>query len=86
MTMAYVTTSMINSRSWNSEDTLTDLLDRYRGKGGEYDCIAPISGGRDSTYVLHQMVTSYNMRVLALTVDSGFITEDAYRMLSIIFL
>jgi len=61
------------------EEAFTELLDRYRGKGDEYDCIAPISGGRDSAYVLHQMVTRYDMRVLTLTVDSGFITEEAYR-------
>jgi hypothetical protein len=59
------------------EAVFTDLLDEYRGKGKEYDCIAPISGGRDSAYVLHQMVTKYGMRTLALTVDSGFITDEA---------
>jgi hypothetical protein len=59
------------------EEAFTNLLDEYRGKGREYDCIAPISGGRDSAYVLHQMVTKYGMRALALTVDSGFITDEA---------
>ena len=61
------------------EDAFTELLNRYRGKGDEYDCIAPISGGRDSAYVLHQIVARYDMRVLSLTVDSGFLTEEAYR-------
>jgi glucosamine--fructose-6-phosphate aminotransferase (isomerizing) len=28
------------------EQAFTELLDEYRSKGREYDCIAPISGGR----------------------------------------
>jgi len=61
------------------EEALVEVLDSYRGKGKEYDCIVPISGGRDSSYVLHQMVKKYDMRVLALTVDSGAIMPEGYR-------
>jgi glutamine---fructose-6-phosphate transaminase (isomerizing) len=61
------------------ETQFLNFLSKFRGKGKEYDCIAPISGGRDSAFVLHQMVTRYKLRTLALTVDSGFITEDGYR-------
>ncbi|MBN2336457.1 hypothetical protein JXL21_12945 [Candidatus Bathyarchaeota archaeon] len=61
------------------EDAFLELLSKYRGKGKDYDCIAPISGGRDSAFVLHQLAKEYDMRVLALTVDSGFITDEALR-------
>ena len=61
------------------EEELVKVLDKFRGKGEKYDCIVPISGGRDSAFVLHQMVRKYGMRVLALTVDSGAITADGYR-------
>jgi len=61
------------------EAALVDLLSKYRGKGREYDCIVPISGGRDSAYTLHQMVKKYCMRTLALTVDSGAIMPEGYR-------
>jgi len=61
------------------EEALVKVLEKYRGKGDKYDCIVAISGGRDSTYVLHQIVTKYKMRPLALTVDSGFITEEGHR-------
>ena len=61
------------------EDRLLATLDRYRDSGGEYDCIVPISGGRDSAYVLHQMVRKYGMNVQALTVDSGFILPEGIR-------
>ena len=61
------------------EAALVELLSKYKGKGRKYDCIVPISGGRDSAYTLHQMVKKYGMRALALTVDSGAIMPEGYR-------
>jgi len=61
------------------EAELEEELARYRNRGSSFDCIAPVSGGRDSAYVLHQLVTKYRMRTLALTVDSGFITPEGVR-------
>jgi len=60
------------------EAALEEFLSRFRGVGRDYDCIVPISGGRDSAYVLHQMVRKYRMRVLALTVDSGDTLPEGY--------
>lgn len=61
------------------EEKLAETLSRYRNMGHEYDCIVPISGGRDSTFVLHQIVKKYDQRALALTVDSGSLTEEGIR-------
>lgn len=61
------------------EKELERILSKYRNKGEKYDCIAPISGGRDSAFVLHQLVKKYKMRVVALTVDSGAILPEGYR-------
>jgi len=51
-------------------------LDENRGKG-EYDCIINLSGGKDSTYLLYMMKTLYNLRILAYTLDNGFISPIA---------
>jgi hypothetical protein len=61
------------------EDELVKVLEKFRGKGKKYDCLVPISGGRDSAFVLHQIVRKYHMRALAATVDSGAILPDGYR-------
>jgi hypothetical protein len=61
------------------EKKLEKELSKLRNKGKKYDMIVPISGGRDSAYVLHQMVKKYKMRVLALTVDSGAILPEGYK-------
>ena len=41
------------------------------GKGKEYDCLIGLSGGFDSTYVLHMAVTRWGLRPLVFHVDSG---------------
>lgn len=40
-----------------------------------YDCLVGFSGGKDSTYIIYQMVKKYRMRVLAFTFDNGFSTQ-----------
>ena len=61
------------------EETLVEELSKYKNKGKEYDILAPFSGGRDSAFVLHQIIKKYQMNALSITVDSGFITEEGYR-------
>lgn len=63
----------------SGEKALEQELAKYRNKGRKYDCIAPISGGRDSAFTLHQIVKKYKMRTLALTVDSGAILSEGHR-------
>jgi N-acetyl sugar amidotransferase len=49
------------------EQELWKLLDRYRSKTGNYDCIVPSSGGKDSGYVAHQLKHKYGMHPLTIT-------------------
>jgi hypothetical protein len=46
-------------------------------RGGEFDCGVPISGGKDSSYVLYYLVRKLGLRPLALFFDNGFINELA---------
>lgn len=39
-----------------------------RGRG-QYDCLVPLSGGKDSIYLLHRLKVEYKLKVLAFTVD-----------------
>jgi hypothetical protein len=58
------------------EDMLARKLEKHRGKY-EYDAIVGLSGGKDSTYVLCQMVDKYKLNVAAVTYDNGFLTDFA---------
>jgi hypothetical protein len=61
------------------EEALKQELSKYMNKGKKYDCLVPISGGRDSSFTLYQIVKKYGMRSLAITVDSGAIAAEGYR-------
>lgn len=44
----------------------------------EYDAVVCYSGGKDSTYTLMQAVQKYDLKVLALTIDNGFLSPFAF--------
>lgn len=56
------------SIDWQARETeLRDLCDRYRSKGGEYDCLVPGSGGKDSFYAAHILQHQFGMHPLTVT-------------------
>ena len=55
----------INSEKREKE--LLRLLDKHRGKYGEYDCIVPGSGGKDSCFASHILKYKYGMNPLTVT-------------------
>jgi N-acetyl sugar amidotransferase len=54
---------------------LIDILDRYKSKdGGNYDCIVPVSGGKDSTYQVVQLL-ELGMNPLCVTASTDDLSE-----------
>ena len=51
------------------------ILERYRGKGEQYDCIIPVSGGKDSCYQAIRMRDEYGMNPLCVTHTPCELTE-----------
>jgi len=54
------------------------LADRTKSEDvqSEYDCMALLSGGKDSTYMLGRLA-DMGLKVLAFTLDNGYISEQA---------
>ena len=50
------------------QQELRDLLDRFRSSSGGFDCLVPVSGGKDGSYVAYQLKHVYGMNPLAVTV------------------
>lgn len=74
---AYEKHNVIN---WKQrEEMLLDLLGRYRSKDGKYDCIVPVSGGKDSGYVAHQLKYQYGMHPLTVTWAPHLYTDIGWR-------
>lgn len=49
------------------------------GKNNKYDCVIGLSGGLDSSFLLHSAVKNYGLRPLVFHVDGGWNTEAAVR-------
>jgi N-acetyl sugar amidotransferase len=57
-----------NEIDWaKRESDLKILCDRYRSRTGEYDCLVPGSGGKDSFYAAHVLKYKYGMHPLTVT-------------------
>jgi len=50
-------------------------------EGRAYDCLLPVSGGKDSTFQAHVLVKVYGMRPLAVTFSHNWFTETGKRNL-----
>jgi N-acetyl sugar amidotransferase len=50
------------------ESELVKLLDKHRRNDGTFDVVVPVSGGKDGSYVAHQLKHKYGMNPLTMTV------------------
>jgi amino acid adenylation domain-containing protein len=58
-------------------DALKTIMQRARArKKGRYDCMMLLSGGKDSSYALAQLV-DLGLSVLAFTLENGYISDEA---------
>lgn len=62
--------------NWQSrQDVLVQTLDKYRSKSGGFDCVVPVSGGKDGAYVANQLRNKYGMHPLCVTVRAPLSLE-----------
>ena len=54
-----------------------EILHGIKNNSDTYDLLIAYSGGKDSTYILYQLVEKYNLNVLAFTYDNHFLSETA---------
>jgi N-acetyl sugar amidotransferase len=67
---------------WEAREAqLQQLLERHRSSGKNFDCVVPVSGGKDGSYVAHTLKTRYGMHPLAVTVNPSLPLELGQRNL-----
>lgn len=67
--------------SWKErEKELERILNeaKEKSKNKPYDCILPVSGGKDSFFQAHVLTKVYNMRPLAVTFSHNWMSETGY--------
>jgi N-acetyl sugar amidotransferase len=69
--------------NWHSDERgraqLAAIIDQVRvaGEGHDFDCILGLSGGLDSSYMLHLLVKEFGLRPLVFHVDGGWNSDLA---------
>lgn len=58
------------------EQNFVKRITKEKGKH-RYDVALGISGGKDSTFVLYELVKKYNLNVYTYTLDNGFMSDEA---------
>lgn len=66
--------TIFNDEYEKKEKQLIEAFSKY--KNLPYQVLLAYSGGKDSTYTLYLLRKKYNLSVLAVTFDNGFITEQ----------
>ncbi len=63
------------------EEQLIKLCQHYRSKQGNYDCIVPGSGGKDSSFTAHILKYKYGMHPLTVTWAPHIYTDTGFQNL-----
>lgn len=58
---------------------LEELADTYRSSDGSYDCLIPVSGGKDSHYAVHVATNELDLNPLLVTVKDPYTRTEAGR-------
>lgn len=70
------------------ENKFNNMLDGLSNSEGQasrsYDVLVAYSGGKDSTYTMSLLKSKYNLRVLALSFDNGFISETSINNIKVV--
>lgn len=67
----YILTNYLGVEKFKEDISL--ILKKYPNR--KYDCVLGLSGGRDSTYLLHILTKELNLKLIAFFIDSGFIPQ-----------
>lgn len=75
--------------NWHTDERgnaeLKKIIEKIKedGKGRDFDCIMGMSGGADSSYLLHVAVKEYGLRPLVFHVDGGWNSQIAVNNINV---
>jgi 3'-phosphoadenosine 5'-phosphosulfate sulfotransferase (PAPS reductase)/FAD synthetase len=61
----------------SGKEKLDAIFSEAKKKKRQYDALVPLSGGKDSVYILYLAKKVYNLNVLTYTFDNGFLSMGA---------
>ncbi|RLD64405.1 MAG: hypothetical protein DRI84_08720 [Bacteroidetes bacterium] len=61
----------------HDNQSLQIIFEEAKKRNKKYDALVPLSGGKDSTYVLYLAVKKYKLKVMTYTFDNGLMSDLA---------
>ena len=65
-------------------EILNKILDQNRKSDGNYDCVVPVSGGKDGSYVAYNLKNKFDMNPLCITVTPPLPLELGKKILNLL--
>jgi len=59
-------------------DSLSKVVESCRSKGRQYDAVVAFSGGKDSTFLIYLLKEKFDLKLLAVTFDNGFLSASSF--------
>lgn len=75
--LAFKGQERLNAERERMREKFEQLVSRTRGRA-TYDALMSYSGGKDSTYTLSLLREKFDLRVLAVTLDNGFLPDQTF--------
>jgi hypothetical protein len=72
-----IITAQSNNQLLEKRKILAQLCEDAKNKKRQFDVLVPLSGGKDSMYVLYLAVNELGLKPLAFTLDNGYLTQLA---------
>lgn len=58
---------------------LESILNKISKNKIKYHCLVALSGGKDSSYTCYLLKKKYNLNIIAITVENGFLSQQALK-------
>ena len=59
-------------------ETLSKIIETCKSKRRRYDALVAFSGGKDSTFLIYLLQKKFDLRLLAVTFDNGFLSAACF--------
>jgi hypothetical protein len=59
------------------KEIFIEIIDEAKKKKAKYDCVVAYSGGKDSSFLLYILKEKFGLKILAHTLDNGFLSYRA---------